>query len=73
MYKQQSRKAFLPVPLSLRPSVISVFMVNPYHIVLGISHELVPYKFYCIQNRGKLAVCDGGNIYSHQEGVGCSS
>lgn len=43
-------------------------MVNPYHISLRVSHELAPYKFYCIQNRGKLAVCDGGNIYSHQEG-----
>lgn len=66
------QKAFLPVFSFLSPSLISVFMVNPYHISLGVSHELAPYKFYGIQNRGKLAVCDGGNIYSHQEGFGCS-
>lgn len=69
-YIQTARqKAFLPVPWFLSPSLISIFMVNPYHISLRVSHESAPYKFYCIQNRGKLAVCDGGNIYSHQEGL----
>lgn len=70
-YVQTARqKAFLPVPWFLSPSLISIFMANPYHISLVSftwvgSHSFIAFKIEASWQ------CVMVGIYTVTKRVGC--